>query len=76
MRQACLKLYEENKVDIPSVNIKADLLLLENTEEYKHLKNLEKVELGDTVSCTDNPLNITFESRVIRVKKMYFQIEM
>ena len=62
-------MYEENKVDIPSVNIKADLLLLENTEEYKHLKNLEKVELGDTVSCTDNPLNITFESRVIRVKK-------
>ena len=69
MRQACMDLYEKNKIDIPYININANLLLLENTEEYKHLKHLEKVELGDIVSCTDNPLNITFESKVIRIKK-------
>src|SRR5690606_23878200 len=61
LRQACRELYEKNKIDIPAVNITVNLLLLENTEEYKNLKQLEKVELGDIVSCTDNPLKITFE---------------
>lgn len=69
LRQASRELYEKNKIDIPAVNITVNLLLLENTEEYKNLKQLEKVELGDIVSCTDNPLKITFESKVIRVKK-------
>lgn len=69
LRQGVKNLYEINKVDIPYVNIKADLILLENTEEYKHIKNLIKVGLGDIVSCTDNPLGITFKSKVIRVKK-------
>ena len=69
MRQAVNDLYEFDKVDMPYINIKADLALLENTEEYKHLKHLVKVELGDIVSCTDNPLNIEFEAKVIRVKK-------
>jgi len=69
MRQACNDLYSINKVDIPYININTNLLMLENTEEYKHIKNLVKVELGDTVSCTDNPLNITFEAKVIRIKK-------
>lgn len=69
LRQGANNLYEINKVDIPYVNINANLLLLENTEEYKHLKNLVKVNLGDIVSCTDNPLKITFEAKVIRIKK-------
>lgn len=69
LRQACIDLYEKNKIDLPYVNINVNLVLLENTEDYKHLKNLEKVELGDIVSCTDNPLKITFEAKVIRVKK-------
>ena len=69
MRAACNKLYSENKVDLPYVNIDTDLLLLENTEEYKDVKNLVKVSLGDIVSCTDNPINVNFKSKVIRIKK-------
>ncbi|PNT94140.1 phage tail spike protein [Clostridium thermosuccinogenes] len=69
LRAAAKKYFEETKCDIPYININANLLLLENTEEYKHLKNLVRVNLGDIVSCTDNPLNITFTSKVIRVKK-------
>ena len=69
LRQASRELYKKNKIDIPTVNITVNLLLLENTEEYKNLKQLEKVELGDIVSCTDNPLKITFEAKVIRLKK-------
>jgi len=69
LRQACNDLYNKNKVDIPYININANLLMLEHTEEYKHIKNLVKVDLGDVVSCTDNPLKITFEAKVIRIKK-------
>ncbi len=69
MRQKVADMYELGKVDIPYININANLVLLENTEEYKDLKHLVKVDLGDTVSCTDNPLNIEFEAKVIRVKK-------
>ena len=69
MRDAVNNLYVLDKIDIPYININADLLLLENTEEYKHLKHLSKVKLGDTVSCTDNPLQVEFEARVIKVKK-------
>jgi phage minor structural protein len=69
MRDECALLYSANKIDLPYESITADLLLLENTEEYKNFNNLIKVELGDTVGCTDNPLNITFSSRVVRVRK-------
>lgn len=69
LRGKTIKYMEESKCDIPYVNIKANLLLLENTEEYKHLKNLVSVNLGDIVSCNDNPLNIQFKSKVIRIEK-------
>lgn len=69
MRRVVNNLYEIDKVDVPTVNIVADLISLENTEEYKDLKALEIVNLGDTVSCTDNPLKVDFEAKVIRIKK-------
>src|SRR5699024_2043303 len=69
LRDKCKELYDEEGIDIPHINIKADLLLLERTEEYKDIRALVRVNLGDIVSCTDNPLNITFESKVIRIKK-------
>lgn len=69
LREKAIKYMEKSKCDIPYINIKANLLLLENTEEYKHLKNLVSVNLGDIVSCNDNPLNIRFKSKVIRIKK-------
>ena len=69
MRDKCAELYSVNKLDLPYESIMADLVLLENTEEYKNFSNLIKVELGDTVGCTDNPLNVTFSAKVVRVRK-------
>ena len=69
LREKAIEYMEKSKCDIPEINIKVNLLLLENTKEYEHLKNLIRVNLGDIVSCSDNPLNIKFNSKVIRVKK-------
>ena len=69
LREKAIEYMEKSKCDIPYININANLLLLENTEEYKHIKDLVKVELGDIVSCNDNPLGIKFKSKVIRIKK-------
>lgn len=69
LREEAKKYMKDNKTDIPDINIKVDLLLLENTEEYKDFKALEKVKLGDTTTISKNPLGLEFESRVIRVKK-------
>ena len=69
MRDLAGLMYTNNKLDIPVISIKADLVLLENTEEYKQFASLIDVELGDIVSCTDNPLDITFEAKVFRIVK-------
>lgn len=69
MRDHCNELYSVNKIDLPYESIKVDMVLLENTEEYKNFSNLIKVELGDVVGCTDNPLNVTFSAKAVRVKK-------
>lgn len=69
MRDYCNDLYSINKIDLPYESITADLLLLENTEEYKSFSNLLEVKLGDTVGCTDNPLNLSFNAKVVRIKK-------
>lgn len=69
MRDACNLLYSQNKIDLPYESIVVDMALLENTEEYKRFSNLIKVDLGDVVSCTDNPLNLSFEAKIVRVKK-------
>ena len=64
LREAALKTFTDG-ADKPSVSIEADIVSLKNTEEYKDLKNLEEVSLGDTVHCYHSRLGITSEARVI-----------
>lgn len=52
-------------VDKPSVNLSIDMVLLENTEEYKGYKDLVKVSLGDTITCKNKRLGIDSTARVI-----------
>lgn len=54
-------------IDKPSVTIEADMILLQNTEEYEELAVLETVTLGDTVHCKHSKLNITTDARVIEL---------
>lgn len=69
MRDRCNEFYSIYKLDLPYESITVNLVLLENTEEYKNFSNLIKVELGDVVGCTDNPLDVTFAAKVIRLRK-------
>lgn len=63
MRNAVREDYE-NGLDKPSVSISANMVMLENTEEYKDYKDLEKVSIGDYVTCKHNRLNIEVKTRV------------
>lgn len=52
-------------VDKPSINIKVDWIELSKTTEYKNYSNLEKVNLGDTI--TSYLFGMNFETRVTKI---------
>ncbi|MFR1698802.1 MAG: phage tail spike protein [Anaerovoracaceae bacterium] len=58
----------EAGLDKPAVNISANMVLLQNTEEYKDFKVLEDVSLGDTIHCINNRLGITTDARIISLE--------
>lgn len=55
-------------LDKPKITIDADMVLLQNTEEYKDYKILENVSLGDTIHCKHNKLGIVTDARVISLE--------
>lgn len=55
-------------LDKPKITIDADMILLQNTEEYKDYKILESVSLGDTIHCKHNKLGIITDARVISLE--------
>ena len=55
-------------IDKPKVTISADMVLLQNTEQYKDYKILEEVSLGDTIHCINNHLGIATDARVIELE--------
>ena len=69
LRAAAKQYYIDTKCDIPLTNIKVDMALLENTEEYKSFQNLVRVNLGDIVTCKHMDLGINHKAKVIRIKK-------
>lgn len=54
-------------LDKPKVTINADMVLLQNTEQYKDYRVLETVSLGDTIHCHHTKLDINTEARVIEL---------
>lgn len=52
-------------LDKPNVTINADLVMLQNTDQYKEYQILETVSLGDTIHCRHNRLGIVTDARVI-----------
>ncbi|EJO5349021.1 phage tail protein [Clostridium botulinum] len=69
LRLKVKELYEVEKVDIPEVNYKVDFIELSKTEEYKDYINLEKVEVGDTVTVRYDKLNLDIKAKVIKTTK-------
>ena len=54
-------------LDKPKVTINADMVLLQNTEQYKDYRVLETVSLGDTIHCHHTKLDINTDVRVVEL---------
>ena len=54
-------------IDKPKISISCDMILLQNTEQYADIADLEDVALGDTVHCYNNHLDITTSARVMEL---------
>ena len=67
LTQQCEAQYDSG-IDKPTVTISADMVLLQNTEQYKDIKTLESVSLGDTIHCINTHLEITTDARVIEIE--------
>ena len=66
LKKKCEEQFEAD-VDKPKITIEADMELLQNTELYDDVMELEKVSLGDTVHCNHSKLGITSDARVIEL---------
>lgn len=67
LEEMCEAQFSEG-LDKPKVTISVDMVLLQNTEQYKDVKNLEEVSLGDTVRIYNRHLGIMSEARVIELE--------
>ena len=67
LKKKCIEQYD-NGLDKPKVTISASMELLQDTDLYKDLKDLEAVSLGDTVHCKHKMLEIITDTRAIELK--------
>lgn len=56
--------FSENGVDLPSVGMEVDFVLLQNTDEYRDYAALQAVFLNDTVTVIDSIIGLTAKLRV------------
>ena len=67
LEEMCEAQFSEG-LDKPKVTISVDMVLLQNTEQYKDVKNLEEVSLGDTVRIYNRHLGVMSEARIIELE--------
>lgn len=67
LTQKCEEQYEAG-LDKPKITISVDMVLLENTDIYQDVKELEQVSLGDDVHCRHSKLDIITDARVIELE--------
>lgn len=62
----CIEQFDAG-VDKPSITIEVNMELLQNTELYDDVKELETVSLGDTAHCNHSKLEIVTDARAIEL---------
>lgn len=55
-------------IDEPTVNYTVNMVELAETEEYRDYKQLENVEIGDTITCKHKKIKVEAKARCIRLK--------
>ncbi len=66
LRDRTRKYIADNHIGVPDVSISLSFVTLSQTEEYKHMALLERVELGDTVNVEFQKLGISTTAKVIK----------
>lgn len=64
LRKRAEKYISDNDLGVPTVSLKVSFTQLEQTEEYKHLTLLERVELFDTVTVEFPEMNVSSTSNI------------
>jgi phage minor structural protein len=67
LRIAAEKYVQRNNVGVPKVSMKVSFSQLEQTEEYKHLKLLERVALFDTVNVEFPALGVSATAKAVKM---------
>ena len=68
LRSAAQSYITSNKIGVPSVSIDVSFVPLWQTEEYKNIANLERVNLCDTVTVEFEKLGISAKAKVIKTE--------
>lgn len=81
MRKRAWAEFSENHIDEPRANYKVNFIDLEMTKEFKHLKKLETVNIGDRLKVIHMEENLDISARVISYKynpvsRRYIEIEL
>jgi phage minor structural protein len=58
---------KSNNIGVPKVSLTVSFAQLEQSEEYKHLKLLERVSLFDTVNVEFPALNVSATAKVVKL---------
>ena len=66
LRTAATKYVQRNNVGVPKVSMTVSFAQLEQTEEYKHLKLLERVSLFDTVNVEFPALGVSATAKAVK----------
>lgn len=80
LREVARAYMSANNIGVPKVSIKISFVALWQTEEYRNIANLERVNLCDTVHVVFPSLGVNATAKVIRTKynvlnEMYDEIE-
>jgi phage minor structural protein len=67
LRLRAKRYIRENEIGVPSVSMTVSFAQLEQSEEYKHLKLLERVGLFDTVNVEFPALKVSATAKVVKV---------
>lgn len=68
LREEAVNYFTTSKCDLPSFSAVVNFITLSNTEEFKNVKALETVSIGDDVSIYLSNIDVNASSRVVREK--------
>ena len=67
LKKKCEEQYESG-LDKPKVTLSIDVAMLDGTDLYQDVKELETISLGDTVHCKHYKLDVVTDARVIELE--------